>query len=138
MKAAKTLALFMLCFSCTGKSPQGNYNTSQTIKLHEGNWLSNFKNEVFIRCLKKLYPKSFTTFIDSSDASSSANIDRLDYNKEVLKLADSLADGFVKRPEATWSIENAKVTMNVCMSYRNSAELDSVAVLLDRQYRVEE
>jgi hypothetical protein len=107
---------------------------SVTRNLHEGKWYFNFKTEVFIRCLKKIYPPAFTAFIDSTDASSSANIDHLDYNREVLKIADSLANAFSKRPEASWTIENAKVTMNICIAYRNSAELDSLAVLLHKRF----
>jgi hypothetical protein len=107
---------------------------SSTIKLHEGQWYFNFKTEVFMRCLKKIYPKSFTAFIDSSDASSSANIEWLRYDSEVLKIADSLANNFAKRPEASWTIENTKVTLNVCIGYRNSIELDSVAVFFYHKF----
>lgn len=107
---------------------------SSTKKLHEGRWYFNFKNEVFIRCLKKIYPESFRAFIDSTDASSSANIDHLDYNREVLKIADSLANDFSKRAETSWDIENKKVTINVCISYRNSAELDAIAVFYYRMF----
>jgi hypothetical protein len=109
--------------------------SSKTINLHEGSWYSNFKNEVFIRCLKRLYPQSFSLFIDSTDASSSANMDWLSYNTELLKIVDSLSSQFMKRKSTSWSIENKKVTLNVCMDYRNSAELDSLAVFYYRKFQ---
>jgi hypothetical protein len=106
---------------------------SNKIKLHEGNWYYNFKNEVFIRCLKRLYSQKLDTLIDSIDASSSANLEWLDYNVETIRIIDSLAEGFVKRPQASWTIENRKITMNICISYRNSTELDKVAVFFYRK-----
>ena len=72
--------------------------------------------------------------IDSLDGSYAANIERLDYNSDIEKIADSLATSFSKRNEATWTIENRKVTLNVCLGYRNSIELDHFAVLLYKQY----
>lgn len=130
------ICLFCLVFwSCKHTNViSNNVVDSTTIKLHEGHWYSNFKNEVFIRCLKKIYPESFKKLIDSLDASTSANIDQLDNNLLLLSVADSLANNFAKRPEASWTIENAKVTLNVCIGYRNSSELDSVAVFLYRKY----
>ena len=107
---------------------------SSTRQLHEGRWYFNFKNDVLIRCLKNIYPQRFSAFIDSTDASTSANIEHLGNNQEVLKIVDSLANAFTKRPEASWTIENAKVTMNVCIDYRNSTELDSLAVFFYRKF----
>jgi|ERR1035437_4351121 hypothetical protein len=107
---------------------------SSTIKLHEGHWYFNFKTEVFIRCLKKIYPDIFSTLIDSLDASTSANIDQLDNNLVVFKIADSLANAFSKRREVFWAIENKKITMNICIGYRNSAELDSIAVFFYKKF----
>lgn len=115
-------------------TPVADETDSSRRKLHEGRWYFNFKTEVFIRCLKKIYPRGFSAFFDSTDASSSANIDHLDNNCEVLKIADSLANDFSKRTETSWDIENKKVTMNVCISYRNSAELDSIAVFYYRKF----
>jgi hypothetical protein len=103
-------------------------NNKQITCLHEGNWIFNFKNEVFISCLKKLYPQSFRNFYDTTDASSSANIDRLQFNSEVRKVIDSVADNFTKRSEANWEIEGGKITMNVCLDFRLSHELDSIAM----------
>jgi hypothetical protein len=108
--------------------PAKSIINSEEVTLHEGRWYFNFKNEVFIRCLKKLYPEQFSSMIDSLDASSSANLDQLDYNQEMLKIADSLANSFTKKHEALWTVEGKKVTLNICMSYRSSTELDSVAV----------
>ena len=98
------------------------------IKLHEGEWYANFKNEVFIRCLHKLFPRPLSELIASTDGSSSANLEWLNYNAAILKTVDSLANEFTKRTEASWVIEGRKVTMNVCMQYRNSPELDAIAV----------
>jgi hypothetical protein len=107
---------------------------SSVIKLHEGWWYTNFKNEVFIQCLKRLYPKNFSTFFDSLDASSTANTDQLDFNTEVLKIADSIAGEFVKGPESSWTIENKKIVMNICMGYRNSEALDAVSVFFYKRF----
>ena len=107
---------------------------STIVKLHEGNRIYNCKNEIFIRCLKRLYPQDFSTFFDSTDASSIANMDRLDYNKETIQFVDSLASKFVMRPTASWTIENRRVSMNVCLSYRNSVELDSTILLFYQRH----
>ena len=142
MKQVPSLNLFFLLavmFSCGSTSPEiNNVRDPIAIQLHEGNWISNFKNEVFIRCLKKMYPKDLSALFDSADASSSANIDHLGYNRGVLQIADSLAERFVKRPEASWTIEGAKPTLNVCLGYRNSAELDSLTLIIYYKYEKEE
>lgn len=111
-----------------------NESQLQSKLLYEGRWCTNFKNEVFLRCLKKAYPKSFGDLIDSIDGSSSANLDQLEYNKEVLHTADSLALQFLKRDEVSWKIEGKNVILNFCMNYRNSKELDSLTGLLYRKY----
>jgi hypothetical protein len=77
---------------------------------------------------------SLSAVIDSLDASGSANMDQLNYDEKVLHLADSLATSFSKRQEAFWTVESGKVTMNVCLSYRNSKELDSLSVLYYQKY----
>jgi hypothetical protein len=135
----KTLIYFfiglVILFSC--KSTQKLTNPTREdskIKLHEGNWYFNFKNEVFISCLKKIYPQNLSSMIDSLDASSLANIDQLDYNRDIINIADSLANNFTKRQEALWTIEGRKVTLNICMRYRNSLELDSVAVFFFKRF----
>ncbi len=74
--------------------------------------------------------------VDSLDGSFAANIERLDYSSEIERIADSLATSFSKGNEATWTIENRKVTLNVCLGYRNSAELDRLAVLLYKKYHI--
>ena|SRR6476620_3238720 len=131
----KTLCFSIFCllllYSCKQSNSVTQNNTSSyRIKLHEGVWYSNFKNEVFIRCLKKLYPEALGASIDSTDASSTANIEWLNYRTDVLQVMDSLANEFAKRKEALWAIENKRVTMNVCLGYRNSTELDSIATSL--------
>lgn len=97
------------------------------ITLHEGRWISNFKNEVFIRCLNKLFPVGLNATLDSLDGSSSANFEQLDYDQEVIVAIDSIATSFSKRNETIWTIEQRKVTINVCLSFRNSTELDILA-----------
>ena len=137
MKASiiKLCLLSALTLSCrSGKKAIENHKASITIELHEGNWVSNFKNEVFIQCLKKMYTKNLPTILDSVDASSSANVDQLQYNREVLHIAESLAERFVKRPEASWTIEGVRTTLNVCLAYRNSAELDSISLAFYHKY----
>ncbi len=140
MKAVYFSLLYsIIFFSCNHTHVLGKQNIdSSVIKLHEGQWYYNFKNEVFIRCLKKIYPKIFSELIDSLDASTAANTDQLGFNREVLNLADSLAANFAKRPEASWKIERAKVTLNVCISYRNSIELDSIAVFFYDKFHLVE
>lgn len=98
----KTLIYFLIgllmLFACknTQELTKATREGSE-IKLHEGSWYSNFKNEVFINCLKKMYPQNFSLMIDSVDASSSANIYQLDYNREIINIADSLANDFTKK-----------------------------------------
>lgn len=132
--------LLLICcvcafFACklTHKTLKGEVNTN-TITLHEGNWISNFKNEVFIRCLKKLYPTELGAMIDSLDASSSANLDQVDFNQRIVEIVDSLATSFTNRHETTWTIEERKVTLNICLSYRNSMELDSIALRVYQKF----
>ena len=108
-------------------------SNQNVILLHEGKGYTNFKNEVFIRCLKKLYPVNLSVMLDTLDASTSANLDQLGYNFQLEKIADSLAEAFKNRNDAEWSIENKKVTMNVCLNYRNSAELDEFTLNLFRK-----
>ena len=47
-----------------------------------------------------------------------------------------MAENFSKRPEAQWEIEGGKVTMNVCLGFRISKELDSIAVVYYHKYYV--
>ena len=105
-----------------------------TITLHEGKWISNFKNEVFLRCLNKLLPAGFNAALDSIDASSFANFEHLEYDQQILITIDSIANSFSKRNEANWTIEQRKVTINVCLGFRNSAELDSLAWKFYKKY----
>ncbi|MDB5202893.1 MAG: hypothetical protein JWQ27_2302 [Ferruginibacter sp.] len=121
--------LLLLLLSCSQRNIPATPNRDVSlVKLHEGPWMTNFKNEVFTRCLHKVYPAELTRRIDSTDASSAANKECLNYDSQVLQLADSLATAFANRPAASWTIENKRVTMNVCLQYRNSSELDSIAV----------
>lgn len=122
-----------MCCNTANKTSR-NENPLKSIPLHEGRWYTNFKNEVFLRCLKNAYPKSFGDLIDSIDGSSSANLDQLEYNKEVLYIADSLALQFLKSDEVSWKIEGKNVIFNFCMNYRNSKELDSLTELLYKKY----
>lgn len=128
--------LLNILLGCNGANqlPRNHGNTEINC-LHEGEWYFNFKNEVFIATLKKLYGEQFTKFIDSADASSSADLDWLDYNKEVISAIDSIAENFAKSQEAKWEIEGGKITMNVCLGYRYSKELDSLAVMYFKKYR---
>ena len=105
--------------------------------LHEGRWISNFKDEVFISCLKKIYSNDFQQFYDANDASSAANDDWLQYNRAVTKIIDSLAKNFSDSPEAKWKIEGGKVTMNICLEFRMSKELDSIALVNYKRFYVE-
>jgi isocitrate dehydrogenase kinase/phosphatase len=135
----KRCIFFAFCilsiFSCTSTRRISKIEPGRSkITLHEGKWYFNFKTEVFTRCLKKLYPQEFSGMVDSLDGSFAANIEWLDYNRDIERIADSLATSFSKRNEATWTIENRKVTLNVCLGYRNSAELDRFAVLLYKKY----
>jgi hypothetical protein len=126
---------FAFLSSCESTQKLANKAQKENeIRLHEGSWYFNFKNEVFVSCLKKLYPHSFSIMIDSVDASSTANIDQLDYNRKIIDIADSLATNFTKRQETLWTIEAKKVTLNVCMRYRNSIELDSAAVFFFKKF----
>ena len=135
--------LILILFCCSCNCPKETCPESTNIKnekntmtqvIHEGKWITNFKNEVFIRCLKKIYPLNLTALMDTIDASNSANIDRLGYNKELIEVADSLAEKFSHRPEALWTIEKSKVTLNVCLGYRNSLELDSLSLIYLKKY----
>lgn len=130
------LSICFLSFILSCKVVPKNYEieNDSTISLHEGKWISNFKNEVFLRCLKKLYPQSLSDLIDSNDVSSAANLDHLEFNTKVTHIVDSLANSFATRQEALWTIEGKKVTMNVCMKYRNSKELDSLTMLYYQRF----
>jgi hypothetical protein len=72
--------------------------------------------------------------LNSLDGSSAANLDHLGYNEKIRDAIDSLAISFSKRNETKWTIENRNVTINVCLSYRNSIELDSIALRFYNQY----
>ena len=137
LKTTLLLAIFSSSCHCPKvvriENKLDNLNMSGKV-IHEGKWITNFKNEVFLRCLIKIYPPNFKAFIDTTDASSSANIDRLGYNKQLLKIADSLAEKFSQRPEALWTIENSKATINVCLGYRHSLELDSLSIFYFNKY----
>lgn len=113
--------------SKNGKSPY-------VITLHEGEWITNFKNEVFIRCVKKLYPASFSEAVAAVDASTAANLEHLNFDEAVIHQADSLASSFVNRKEFSWEIENTKVILNFCLYYRNSKELDKLTMKLYRVF----
>ena len=41
---------------------------------------------------------------------------------------------FAGRPEAGYEIERKKTTMNICLAFRMSAELDSIAGAAYQQY----
>lgn len=125
----------IILVSCvhTSKLSSDEVRTS-TITLHEGEWISNFKNEVFLRCFNKLLPAGFNASLDSIDASSSANFEHLDYDQQILSTIDSIATSFSKRNETNWTIEQRKVTINICLGFRNSAELDSLAWKFYKKY----
>jgi len=129
----KVFCIILLCllfgYSCSPSNKiDRSTQSSDKISLHEGVWYTNFKNEVFMSCLGTLYPDNLIAAINSVDASSAANLDQLDYRSDVRSVIDSLVGAFIKRPETVWAIENRRVTMNVCLSYRNSTELDSIAI----------
>lgn len=137
----KTIGLAFCCiilfFSCHNtKKISKKIANPNTVHLHEGEWVSNFKNEVFIRCLKEIYPSRLAEMFDSIDASSSANLDQMNYDNRALVLVDSLAIAFKSSHEASLSIEKRKITINVCMSYRNSKELDSIALSYYKRFSV--
>jgi len=137
----KTLCIFFFClisaYSCKHSNIVRQTDAPFIVRLHEGLWYSNFKNEVFARCLKKIYPEHLSMLIDTTDGSTAANLEWLRYNHDVINVMDSLASAFAKRVEASWNIENRKVTMNVCLEYRNSYELDSIAVALYKKVQSE-
>lgn len=128
----KHVSFLVYCFFVTLSCKNTGQSSSvkvypKTVTLHEGRWISNFKNEVFIQCLNKLFPSELNATLDSVDGSSSANLEQLDYNQQVIVAIDSIATSFSKRNEPTWALEQRRVTINVCLSYRNSTELDSLA-----------
>lgn len=128
-KISLLVSLFVFLVACTHstKITFGNAELYK-IKLHEGKWVSNFKNEVFIRCISRLYPSELNNSINSFDASSSANLEWLKYNSEIISVIDSLATSFSKRNEANWTIENRKIAMNLCLAHRNDIVLDSISM----------
>lgn len=66
--------------------------------------------------------------IQASDGSTAANLDQLDFSEEAVQSVDSLVAAFIKRKELFPDMENRKVILNACLAYRNSEELDDVAV----------
>lgn len=122
-----SLSVFMVACTHSTKITSDNAELYK-IKLHEGKWVSNFKNEVFIRCISRLYPSELNNSINSFDASSSANLEWLKYNSEIISVIDSLATSFSKRNEANWTFENRKIAMNLCLTYRNDIVLDSISM----------
>lgn len=109
------------------KNVDDTFKISNRITLHEGEWISNFKNEVFIRSLKRNTDTTFSMYLDSVDASTSVNLDWLNYDKKLIFSIDSLVSIVTRRKEFNWKIENRKVIFNVCLEYRLSKELDSIA-----------
>lgn len=128
-KISLLIPWFMLLGACThSKNIISDNAQLHKIKLHEGKWVSNFKNEVFIKCISRLYPSELNNSINSFDASSSANLGWLKYNSEIISVIDSLAMSFSKRNEANWTIENRKIAINLCLAYRNDIVLDSISM----------
>jgi hypothetical protein len=137
-KMKKNILLIYLLsafFACkTASTIYSGEDSLNKVMLHEGVWVSNFKNQVFIQCLYRLFPADFNAKLNSLDGSSAANLDHLGYNEKIRDAIDSLAISFSKRNETKWTIENRNVTINVCLSYRNSIELDSIALRFYNQY----
>jgi hypothetical protein len=106
----------------------------EIVRLHEGAWYSNFKDEVFIQALKKVYSPNFALYFDSSDASSAVNIERLNYNTEIRNVIDSLANSFSQRREIKVKVERSPVIMDYCIDYRNSNELDSITLKFYKRF----
>ncbi len=112
-------------FACkSSKKAQAKNENPIKIKLHEGIWISNFKNEVFIRCLKLLYGEKMKDIIENKDASTMVNKEWLKYDVEIIKKADSLSNQFIKNLKHNYSLENKTVIINICLAYRNSISLD--------------
>lgn len=127
------LILFSMMSSCKSPDTLHNNKDHDSYKIHEESWQYNFKNQVFIACLQKLYPPDFRSILDSVDGTKAAIYDRLDYNREVLSIADSLATEISRKINHSSLIEGRKVILNACLDYRTSKELDRFA---DSLYKV--
>ncbi|MBN8664900.1 MAG: hypothetical protein J0L83_10010 [Chitinophagales bacterium] len=133
----KYLILLSFAASCN-PSFRNNYSIDskqiKRVRIHEGFICTNFKNEVFIQCLRKIYAKELVT-LDSLDGSTAANKEHLGYDAQTLHLIDSLASVFSKRPEMNWHIENKRVIINLCLEYRNSKDVDQIALRIAKDLR---
>ncbi|WP_460568632.1 hypothetical protein [Flaviaesturariibacter terrae] len=130
--------LFLVCslglLNCANpRRASGGGNDPGKVILHEGEWVYNFKNDVFMSCLRRLYPQAAKN-IDSTDGSGQANSERLGYNRGVFRIVDSLSAAFAKRPENSIWFQGPPPLMNLCISYRNSAELDSLAIRYKKEF----
>jgi hypothetical protein len=124
--------LFAILSACKPVHKLAYNEEPRYYKIHEDSWHFSFKNLVFFDCLKKLSPNEFRIIIDSLDGSTSAILERLYFNKDVIAIADSLATRFTKT-DSFWPIEGRKVILNACLDYRTSKALDQFA---DSLYKV--
>lgn len=127
------IIILSLGFTKLNPDKQLPNNPSDCLKF-EGPWASNFKNMVFLNCLGRLYPKDFATIVSKSDMSSSANMEWMNHDVEVIKEVNLVVEGFLEKDEAKYTIEGKKVIMNVCLEFRLSTELDSLTGVAYNKY----
>ncbi|HVZ26390.1 MAG TPA: hypothetical protein VG842_10065 [Sediminibacterium sp.] len=124
MKQISLVITLAILGSCTSQDYLHDSRKRDSYKIHEASWQFNFKNQVFIACLHKLYLPNIWLMVDSIDGTKAAIYDRLDYNKQVMSIADSLATAISQKIDHSSPIEDRKVILNACLDYRTSKELD--------------
>ncbi len=143
MKNIIFLILLLTLFSCHHYRIHGKkYTIVEKVSLHEGTFITFFKNRVFVKCIEKVYHQDslamqshlFKTWM-SYEAYGGMIFEYNDY-KAIENSIDSLSSAFVKKYFSGWDHRSERDVLTTCLNFRNSKQLDSVAMSFYRRYKI--
>jgi hypothetical protein len=136
--------IILTTFSChTYKVFGEKFTISEKVKLHEGRFHTFFKDRVLANCIEKIYQQDssalrgiiFGTWM-TTEYKGGMDIDDKDY-AELRILIDSTSSAFVKKRFPDFDYETFELpVLSICVYFRNSKQLDSMAVSLYRKYKI--
>ena len=133
--------IILTTFSCQNYKLHGEkFRINKKLRLHEGPYHTVFKNRVFTNCIRKIHQDNTSPLLDSiiygsleTEYGWGLHMNPSDY-KSLEFTIDSIAISFSKRPEARRENEYGPETLRACLAFRNSKELDYMAVSIIKKY----
>ena len=143
MKKLLYILIVVTTFSCQYyKFDGGKYTILEKVKLREGPFVTFFKDRVFAKCIEKIYQEDsfairsqiFKTWMNY-EAHGGIVFNERDYKALEISI-DSTASAFVKKHFSDWGYGSETNVLGTCLNFRNSSQLDSMAMSLYRKYKI--